>query len=64
MRHEVDTCKQPHALEKASDQATTGFNLGSDWLRGWHELSRPITGLSEAKPMQSRIIQPDNENIT
>ena len=38
-----------------NDQVAIGFSFASDWLRGWHEFSRPITECSKAKPMQSRI---------
>ena len=31
------------------------FSFASDWVRGWHKFSSPITKHSKAKPMQSRI---------
>ena len=41
--------------EDMSDQVAIGFSFVSDSLRGWGKFSRPITGHSEDKPMQSRI---------
>ena len=37
------------ARENASDQVGIGFCFASDWLRGWRELSKPITERSQAK---------------
>ena len=42
-------------FKRTSDQVAIFFSFASDWLRGWHEFSRPITAHSKAKPMQSRI---------
>ena len=47
----VNTSNRPEARENASDQVATGFSFASDWLRGWREFSRPITGRSKAKPV-------------
>ena len=51
----ANTSKRREARENASDQVAIGFSFASDWLKKWREISRPITELSNAKPMQSRI---------
>ena len=40
---------------KCGDQDVIGFSFASDWLRGCHEFSGPITERNKAKPMQFQI---------
>ena len=37
------------------ERFTIGFGFGSDWLRKWREIFKPITKRSNAKPKQTRI---------
>ena len=46
----VKTSKLLKARENAGDQVVIVFIFASNWLRGCHEFSGPITGRSEAKP--------------
>ena len=39
----VKTTVLPDARENDGDQVVIDPNLASDWLREWHDLSRPIT---------------------
>ena len=45
-----DKNKPPQARKNASDQAPISFSIAPDWLKGWHEFSRPITRRIKAKP--------------
>ena len=40
---------------KMCARVTIGSGFASDWLRKWHELFKPITKRSIAKPKQTRI---------
>ena len=52
----VKTSKLPKARENAGDQVLIVFIFfASNWLRGCHEFSGPITGRSKAKPLQFDI---------
>ena len=55
MRIQSEYVKQPQLRESVSNQVEIGFSFASDWLRGWHKFSKPITERSRAKPMQSLI---------
>ena len=50
---EVNTHKWAQVRENMTDQVAIGFtcSFASDWLRGWHKFSRPITEHGKAKPM-------------
>ena len=45
-----DKNKPPQARKNVSDQAPISFSIAPDWLKGWHEFSRPITRRIKAKP--------------
>ena len=47
--------KRGKTRENADDQIVIGVCVVSDSLRGWHEVSDPITERSIANAMQSRI---------
>ena len=34
--------KSPHCAKKKSDQFLGGSSIQPDWLRRWHEFSRPV----------------------
>ena len=36
-----DKNEPPQARKNASDQAPISFSIAPDWLKGWHEFSRP-----------------------
>ena len=37
-------------MNAQSDRVATGFSFESDWLREWHEISRPIKLRRKVKP--------------
>ena len=51
----VKTNKLLKARENADDQVAIVFSFASDWLRGWHEFSGPITEQGWVKPKWSWI---------
>ena len=43
MRAQSKNIQTAEARENAGDQFAIGCGFSSDWLKRWHELSRPIT---------------------
>ena len=39
----VNTCKWPEVQKNARNKVVIGFGFASDWLRGCHKISGPIT---------------------
>ena len=55
MRNQSGNNPTDKTQENVGDQDVIGFSFASDWLRGWHEFSGPITERKKAKPMQFQI---------
>ena len=49
MRAQSKNIQTAEARENAGDQFAIGCGFSSDWLKQWHELSRPITEQSKAR---------------
>ena len=49
MRAQSKNIQTAEARENAGDQFAIGCGFSSDWLKRWHELSRPITEQSKAR---------------
>ena len=59
----VKTNKPPKARENASDQIAIGFIFECDWLRGWFEISVPITWQSKQNQVNATLIE-NCSNVT
>ena len=55
MRNQSGNNTTDKTQENVGDQDVVGFSFASDWLRGWHEFSGPITERNKVKPMQFQI---------
>ena len=55
MRNQSGNNPTDKTQENVGDQDVIGFSFASDWLRGWHEFSGPITERNKAKPVQFQI---------